>query len=199
MQKVKGNDIVNIIQISGEYINMKKVLFVFISLLIIFLQVFPAAVTKHYNNWKVRTITYNNTDTKTVTMTIKNNNDLEIYIASRNNQLNISINWYKENIDENSRIEYSFNNDPYKSVEPFMRSSSDKFDILYTISPAFGIIQEKEIIYFFQKLVNSKTLSIKPNNYGQQYNIDITGLREAIEKTDFSKTLFEKYKNQILR
>ncbi|WP_300366377.1 hypothetical protein [Brachyspira sp.] len=178
---------------------MKKLLFVFISLLIIAYQALPAAVTKHYNNWKVRTITYNNTDTKAVTITIKNNNDVEIYIASRNNQLNVSINWYKTNIDENSPMEYSFNNAPYRSVEPFMRSSSDKFDILYTISPAFGIIQEKEIIDFFQKLIGSKSLSIKPNNQGKQYNIDITGLREAIKKTDFSGTLFEKYKNQILK
>ena len=178
---------------------MKKILFVFISLLIMAAQAMPAAVTTYYNNWKIRSIKYNNTDTKTVTMTIKNNNDLEIYIAARNNQLNISINWYKENIDENSKVEYSFNNSAYTSVEPFMRSSSDKFDILYTISPSFGIIQEKEIIDFFKKLINSRSISLKANNQGQQYTIDVTGLREAIQKTDFTGTLFEKYKSQILR
>ncbi|PTY39517.1 hypothetical protein [Brachyspira hampsonii] len=179
---------------------MNKILLLFITLLIISMQAFSAAVTTHYNNWKIRRISYNNTDTKTVTMTIKNNNSLEVYIAARNNQLSVSINWYKDKIDENTPIvEYSFNNSPYKSVEPFMRSSSDNFDILYTISPAFGIIQEKEVIEFLNKLINSKTLSIKPNTDAQGYTIDVTGLKEAIQKTDFSGTLFEKYKSQILK
>ncbi|EKV57356.1 hypothetical protein [Brachyspira hampsonii] len=179
---------------------MNKILLLFITLLIISMQAFSAAVTTHYNNWKIRRISYNNTDTKTVTMTIKNNNSLEVYIAARNNQLSVSINWYKDKIDENTPIvEYSFNNSPYKSVEPFMRSSSDNFDILYTISPAFGIIQEKEVIEFLNKLINSKTLSIKPNTDAQGYTIDVTGLKEAIQKTDFSGTLFDKYKSQILK
>ena len=105
---------------------------------------------------------------------------------------------YKQ--DENTPVvEYSFNNSPYKSVEPFMRSSSDNFDILYTISPAFGIIQEKEVIEFLSKLINSKTLSIKPNSGSQAYTIDVTGLKEAMQKTDFSGTLLEKYKSQILK
>ncbi|OEJ13540.1 hypothetical protein BFL38_01980 [Brachyspira hampsonii] len=179
---------------------MNKILLLFITLLIISMQAFSAAVTTHYNNWKIRRISYNNTDTKTVTMTIKNNNSLEVYIAARNNQLSVSINWYKDKIDENTPIvEYSFNNSPYKSVEPFMRSSNDNFDILYTISPAFGIIQEKEVIEFLNKLINSKTLSIKPNTDAQAYTIDVTGLKEAIQKTDFSGTLFDKYKSQILK
>ena len=165
---------------------MKKIVFVFIILLTISIQAFSAAVTTHYNNWKIRRITYNNTDTKTVTMTIKNNNSLEV--------------WYKDKVDENTPVvEYSFNNSPYKSVEPFMRSSSDNFDILYTISPAFGIIQEKEVIEFLSKLINSKTLSIKPNSGSQAYTIDVTGLKEAMQKTDFSGTLLEKYKSQILK
>ena len=179
---------------------MKKIVFIFISLLIISLEVFPKAVTTHYNNWKVRKIVYDNTDNKTVTMTMKSNNDFEIYIASRNNQLSISINWFKDSIDENLPIvEYSFDNSAQNSVEPIMRSSKENFDILYTISPAFGIIQEKEIVDFFKKLIKSKKLSIRPNNYGQIYTIDVTGLKTAIEKTDFSGTLFDKYKNQILR
>lgn len=179
---------------------MKKIVFVFITLLTISIQAFSAAVTTHYNNWKIRRITYNNTDTKTVTMTIKNNNSLEVYIAARNNQVSVSINWYKDKVDENTPIvEYSFNNSPYKSVEPFMRSSSDNFDILYTISPAFGIIQEKEVIEFLNKLINSKTLSIKASSNSQAYTIDVTGLKEAMQKTDFSGTLLEKYKSQILK
>ena len=79
---------------------MKKIVFVFIILLTISIQAFSAAVTTHYNNWKIRRITYNNTDTKTVTMTIKNNNSLEVYIAARNNQVSVSINWYKDKVDE---------------------------------------------------------------------------------------------------
>ena len=179
---------------------MKKIVIIFISLLIISIELFPKAVTTYYNNWKVRKITYDNTDAKTVTMTMKSNNDFEIYIASRANQLSISINWYKDAIDENTPIvEYSFDNSAYNSVEPIMRSSSENFDILYTISPSFGIIQEKEIVDFFRKLIKSKSLSIRPNNYGEKYSINVTGLKEAIEETDFSGTLFDKYKNEILR
>lgn len=66
---------------------MKKIVIIFISLLIISIELFPKAVTTYYNNWKVRKITYDNTDTKTVTMTMKSNNDFEIYIASRGNQI----------------------------------------------------------------------------------------------------------------
>ena len=40
-------------------------------------------------------------------------------------------------------------------------------------------------------------MTIRPNNYGDEYNVDLSGLKEAIESTDFSGTLFEKYKNQI--
>ncbi|WP_295163557.1 hypothetical protein [uncultured Brachyspira sp.] len=178
---------------------MKKIIYALICLLIISAEVFPAAVTKYYNNWKIRKITYDNTRTKTITMTIKND-DMEIYIASRNNQLSISINWYKDRIDENMPVvQYSFDNSAYKSAEPFMRSSADNFDILYTVSPAFGIVQEKEIIDFFKKLINCRTLSLRPNNYGEKYTIDAAGLKEAVQKTDFTGTLFDKYKNEILR
>ena len=96
-------------------------------------------------------------------------------------------------------VEYSFDNASSKSVEPIMRSSAENFDILYTISPAFGIIQEKEMVEFFKTLIRSKSLTIRPNNYGEKYKINIVGLKQAIEKTDFSGTLFDKYKSQILR
>ncbi|MEI0564104.1 hypothetical protein [Brachyspira pulli] len=179
---------------------MTRIIFVFISLIIFSLQAFPKAVTTYYNNWKIREIVYDNTDTKTVTMTMKNDNNFEIYIASRGNQLSVSINWYKDRIDENTPIvEYSFDNASSKSVEPIMRSSAENFDILYTISPAFGIIQEKEMVEFFKTLIRSKSLTIRPNNYGEKYKINIVGLKQAIEKTDFSGTLFDKYKSQILR
>lgn len=179
---------------------MKKIIFVFISLLIISIEAIPAAVTTYYNNWKIRRISYNNTDNRTVTMTIKKNNDLEVYIAARYNQINISINWFKDKIDDSTPIvQYSFNNSAYKSAEPFMRSASDNFDILYTISPDFGIIQEKEMVDFFKNLINCKTLSIRPGNSSEGYTIDVTGIKEAILKTDFSGTLFEKYKSQIVK
>ena len=178
---------------------MKKLSFILITLFIFSIQLFPAAVTTYYNKWKVRSITYDNTTTKTVTMSFDIDKMLELYIASRNNQLNITLTWYKETIDENDPIvQYKFDDSQYYSVEPIMRSAKDSFDILYTISPAFGLVKEKETIDFFKKLVKSTNMSIRPNNYGEEYNIDLTGLKEALESTDFTGTLFEKYKNSIL-
>lgn len=178
---------------------MIKTIFSFIMLLIINIKIFPAAVTTYYDNWKIRKISYNNSDSKAVTMTMKSNNSFEIYIASRNNQISISFNWYEDKIDSNTPIvEYSFDNSAYNSVTPIMRSSRDNFDILYTISPAFGLIQEREIIDFIKSLIKSTSFSIRPNNYGKTYTLDIRGLKNAIEKTDFSGTLMEKYKAQIL-
>lgn len=176
---------------------MKK--YIFIILFICSMHLFPAAVTKYYNDWKVRSITYDNTTTKTVTISLDIDGIIEIYIASRTNQFNITLTWYKENIDEEKPIvQYKFNDSQYYSVEPVMRSSKDNFDILFTISPAFGLVQEKETIDFLKKLLKSKSMSIRPNDYGELYNIDLSGLKEAIESTDFSGTLFEKYKSKVL-
>ena len=179
-----------------EVHKMKK--FIFIILFIFSMQLFPAAVTKYYDKWKVRTITYDNTDAKTVTISLEVDQNLEIYIASRTNQFNITLTWYKDDIDENKPIvQYKFNNSDYYSVEPAMRSSKDNFDILFTISPSFGLVQEQETVDFFNKLLKNTNMTIRPNNYGDEYNVDLSGLKEAIESTDFSGTLFEKYKNQI--
>ena len=180
-----------------EVYKMKK--FIFIILFIFSMQLFPAAVTKYYEKWKVRTITYDNTTTKTVTISLDVDKNLEIYIASRTNQFNITLTWYKDNIDEdNPIVQYKFNDSQYYSVEPIMRSSKDNFDILFTISPTFGLVQEQETVDFFKKLLKSTNMTIRPNNYGDEYNIDLTGLKEAIESTDFSGTLFEKYKSKVL-
>ena len=111
-----------------EVYKMKK--FIFIILFIFSMQLFPAAVTKYYDKWKVRTITYDNTDAKTVTISLEVDKNLEIYIASRTNQFNITLTWYKDNIDEdNPIVQYKFNDSQYYSVEPIMRSSKDNFDI----------------------------------------------------------------------
>ena len=178
---------------------MKKLLLISIISFIFNMQLFPAAVTKYYDQWKVKNITYDETTTKTVTISMNIEGMVEVYIASRSNQFNITLTWYNENIDENTPlVQYKFDDSQYYSVEPAMRSSKDKFDILYTISPAFGLVQEKETISFLKELINKNTLYIRPNNYGEDYSIDLSGLKEALENTDFSGTLFDKYKSSIL-
>ena len=180
---------------------MTRIIFVFISLIIFSLQAFPKAVTTYYNNWKIREIVYDNTDTKTVTMTMKNDNNFEIYIASRQEQLNITITWYKDKINnDDAIISYYFDNKQTTEIEPIVRSEKNNFDILYTVSPSFGIVQEEEMINFFKDLINHTTMTIKPYRESKNaYNIDLKGIKEAIEYTDFSNTLFDKYKTSILK
>ena len=176
---------------------MKKLLILF---LVLSIKLFPTAITKYYNDWKVRNIAYDNSDNKTVTITMDKDKQLKIYMAFRSNQVSISITWYKDKIDENIPIvQYKLDNSKFYTIKPIMRSSSDNFDILYTISPAFGIFQEKELLNFLNALIGSKNLKIRPNDYGDYYDIETSSLKDAIKNTDFTGTLFEKYKYDILK
>ena len=175
-----------------------------ITLIILFLfalALYPAATSKQYGNWKVKTIVYDGTDKKTVTMSLNLDKKLEVYIASRQEQLNITITWYKDKINnDDAVISYYFDNKQTTEIEPIVRSEKNNFDILYTISPSFGIVQEDEIINFFKDLINHNTMTIKPYRESKSiYNINLKGIKEAIEYTDFSNTLFDKYKPSILK
>lgn len=175
-----------------------------ITLIILFLfalNLYPIATSKQYNNWKVKTIVYDGTDKKTVTMSLNLDDKLEIYIASRQEQLNITITWYKDKINnDDAIISYYFDNKQTTEIEPIVRSEKNNFDILYTVSPSFGIVQEEEMINFFKDLINHTTMTIKPYRESKNaYNIDLKGIKEAIEYTDFSNTLFDKYKTSILK
>ena len=175
-----------------------------ITLIILFLfalTLYPAATSKQYDNWKVKTIVYDGTDKKTVTMSLNLENKLEVYIASRQEQLNITITWYKDKINnDDALILYNFDNKQTTEIEPIVRSEKNNFDILYTVSPSFGIVQEEEIINFFKDLINHNTMTIKPYRESKNiYNVNLKGIKEAIEYTDFSNTLFDKYKTRILK
>ena len=175
-----------------------------ITLIILFLfalNLYPIATSKQYDNWKVKTIVYDGTDKKTITMSLNLENKLEVYIASRQEQLNITITWYKDKINNNDNIIlYNFDNKQTTEIEPIVRSEKNNFDILYTVSPSFGIVQEDEIISFFKDLINHTTMTIKPYREAKNiYNVDLKGIKEAIEYTDFSNTLFDKYKARILK
>ncbi len=175
-----------------------------ITLIILFLfalNLYPIATSKQYDNWKVKTIVYDGTDKKTVTMSLNLDKKLEVYIASRQEQLNITITWYKDKINnDDAVISYYFDNKQTTEIEPIVRSEKNNFDILYTVSPSFGIVQEEEIVNFFKDLINHDTMSIKPYRESKNiYSIDLKGIKEAIEYTDFSNTLFDKYKTRILK
>ena len=97
-------------------------------------------------------------------------------------------------------ILYNFDNKQTTEIEPIVRSEKNNFDILYTVSPSFGIVQEEEMINFFKDLINHNTMTIKPYRQSKNiYNVDLKGIKEAIEYTDFSNTLFDKYQTRILK
>ncbi len=176
---------------------MKK--FATIILFSFYMIAFSEVSVTNYNNWTVKTIYYENTDSKSVTISTTIDNSLEVYIAFRRNQVNITLSWFDYKVDESIPfLEYNFDNKKSQIVEPAVRSSKQNFDILYTISPSFGITQEDEIVVFFKDLIKSKTLSIKPNLDGKEYNISLVGLKEALSKTDFSNTLFNDYISKVL-
>ena len=178
---------------------MKKVAIFFIILFSFFKISFSEVSVTNYNNWTVKTIYYEHNDNRSVAIYTTIDDALEVYIASRKNQINITLSWFDHKVDESIPfLEYTFDNKKANVVEPAVRSSKQNFDILYTISPSFGITQEDEIVLFFKELINSKTLTIKPNLDDKTYNVNLKGLKEAISKTDFSKTLFDDYKNKVL-
>lgn len=175
---------------------MQKILYTSFVFFIFCFSLFSEVTITNYGNWQVKTIHYEHNNNKTVTISTVIDKKVEVYIASRQNQFNITFSWYDTKIkDENAKLEYRFDNKDTYIVEPIVRSIKQNFDILYTISPSFGILQEDEVINFFNNLVTSKMLYIKQDNFS--YNINLNGLREAILNTDFSNTLFDKYKNKI--
>ena len=60
-------------------------------------------------------------------------------------------------------------------------------------------MNNKEALLFIKKIINSKRLRATfDNNTINIYDFELVGIKEILKNTDFSNTLLDKYKNDIL-
>ena len=60
-------------------------------------------------------------------------------------------------------------------------------------------MNNNEALIFIKKIVNSKRLRTTfDNNTNNIYDFELVGIKEILKNTDFSNTLLDKYKNDML-
>ena len=90
-------------------------------------------------------------------------------------------------------FQYRFDNEKIKSINVNMNNNIFH---LFVINKEMN---NNEALIFIKKIVNSKRLRTTfDNNTNNIYDFELVGIKEILKNTDFSNTLLDKYKNDML-
>ena len=171
---------------------MKKILLIFTLLLGFSFSVYAIENRTQHGKWWVYNYIDNFNDKKIISIYQAYTNDVgniqSIQILISSDFINIGKN--KNNI---KIFQYRFDNEKIKSINVNM--NNDIFH-LFVINKEMN---NNEALIFIKKIVNSKRLRTTfDNNTNNIYDFELVGIKEILKNTDFSNTLLDKYKNDML-
>ena len=176
---------------------MKKILIIFTLLLGFSFSIYGAENRTQHGKWWVYNYIDNFNDKKIIAIYQAYTNDVgniqSIQILTSSDFINIGIAYIGKNKNNIKIFQYRFDNEKIKSINVNM--NSDVFN-LFIINKQTN---NKEALLFIKKIVNSKRLRTTfDNNTINIYDFELVGIKEILKNTDFSNTLLDKYKNEIL-
>lgn len=176
---------------------MKKILLTLTLVFAFSFSVYAIENKTQYGQWWVYNYINNFNDKKIIGIYQAYTNNVgniqSIQILTSSDFINIGISYIGKNKNNIKTFQYRFDNEEIKSINVNM--NNDIFN-LFVINKEMN---NKEALLFIKKIVNSKRLRATfDNNTINIYDFELVGIKEILKNTDFSNTLLDKYKNDIL-